>query len=121
MSKTIIVTGASSGIGALSARALADAGHTAYAGLREMAGHNAAQVDTAERYARDHGADLRTVELDVSSHDSVDAAVGVVVSERGSVDVLVHNAGHMVTGPAEAFTRNSSPRSTTPTWSGPSG
>jgi NAD(P)-dependent dehydrogenase (short-subunit alcohol dehydrogenase family) len=104
MSKTIIVTGASSGIGALSARALADAGHTVYAGLRDTAGRNASQVETAERYARDHDADLRTVDLDVSSQDSVDAAVGIVLSERGVVDVLVHNAGHMVTGPAEAFT-----------------
>jgi NAD(P)-dependent dehydrogenase (short-subunit alcohol dehydrogenase family) len=40
----------------------------------------------------------------VNAQDSVDAAVGQVISEHGRIDVLIHNAGHMVTGPAEAFT-----------------
>jgi NAD(P)-dependent dehydrogenase (short-subunit alcohol dehydrogenase family) len=104
VSKTIVITGASSGFGALSARALADAGHTVYAGMRDSAGRNAAQVSAAKRYAADHDVDLRTVELDIATQDSVDAAVESIISEQGSLDVLVHNAGHMVTGPAEAFT-----------------
>src|SRR5687768_9063083 len=103
-SKTIVITGASSGFGALTARALADAGHTVYAGVRDTGGRNAAQVADAKQYAAGHDVDLRSVELDVSSQDSVDRAVGVILSEQGSLDVLVHNAGHMVTGPAEAFT-----------------
>jgi NAD(P)-dependent dehydrogenase (short-subunit alcohol dehydrogenase family) len=41
MSKIIVITGASSGFGALTARALADAGHTVYAGMRDIAGRNA--------------------------------------------------------------------------------
>jgi NAD(P)-dependent dehydrogenase (short-subunit alcohol dehydrogenase family) len=104
MTKTIIITGASSGFGALSARALADAGHTVYAGIRDSAGRNAPQVGMAKRYAAEHDVDLRTVELDVSSQHSVDAGVDAIISEQGSLDVLVHNAGHMVTGPTEAFT-----------------
>lgn len=104
MTKTIIITGASSGFGALSARALADAGHTVYAGIRDSAGRNAPQVGMAKRYAAEHDVDLRTVDLDVSSQHSVDAAVDATISEQGSLDVLVHNAGHMVTGPTEAFT-----------------
>jgi NAD(P)-dependent dehydrogenase (short-subunit alcohol dehydrogenase family) len=104
MSKTIVITGASSGFGALSARALADAGHTVYAGIRDGAGRNAPRVTAAKRYAAENDVDLRAVELDVSSQDSVDAAVETIVSEQGSLEVLVHNAGHMVTGPAEAFT-----------------
>ena len=48
--------------------------------------------------------DLRTVELDVASQSSAEAAVGKIVADRGRLDVLVHNAGHMVFGPAEAFT-----------------
>jgi NAD(P)-dependent dehydrogenase (short-subunit alcohol dehydrogenase family) len=104
MSKTILITGASSGFGSLSAEALADAGHAVYAGMRDSAGHNARQVGAARRYAAERDVDLRTVELDVSSQESVEAAVETVIAEQGSIDVLLHNAGHMVTGPAEAFT-----------------
>jgi NAD(P)-dependent dehydrogenase (short-subunit alcohol dehydrogenase family) len=104
VSKTIVITGASSGFGALSARALADAGHTVYAGMRDSAGRNAPQVAAARQYAAENDVDLRTVELDVLAQDSVDTAVESIVSEQGSLDVLIHNAGRMVTGPAEAFT-----------------
>lgn len=104
MSKTIVITGASSGFGALTARALADSGHAVYAGMRETAGRNEPQVATAREYSTEHDVDLRTIELDVASQDSVDAAVGAIISEQGSIDVIVHNAGHMVTGPTEAFT-----------------
>jgi NAD(P)-dependent dehydrogenase (short-subunit alcohol dehydrogenase family) len=104
MTKTTVITGASSGFGALTARALADAGYTVYAGMRDAAGHNAEQVDAAKQYAAANGVDLRTVELDVSGQESVDAAVETILSEQGELDVIVHNAGHMVTGPTEAFT-----------------
>jgi NAD(P)-dependent dehydrogenase (short-subunit alcohol dehydrogenase family) len=104
LSKTIVISGASSGFGALTARALADAGHTVYAGMRESTGRNAPQIAAARQYAAEHGVDLRTVELDVASQDSSDAAIELILSEQGRLDVIVHNAGHMVTGPAEAFT-----------------
>jgi NAD(P)-dependent dehydrogenase (short-subunit alcohol dehydrogenase family) len=48
--------------------------------------------------------DLRSVELDVASQDSVDAAVAHILDAHGRLDVVVHNAGHMVLGPSEAFT-----------------
>ncbi|MEV4812143.1 SDR family NAD(P)-dependent oxidoreductase [Micromonospora avicenniae] len=99
-----LITGASSGFGALTARALARAGHTVYASMRATTGRNAPAVAEAAQFAREHGADLRTVELDVQSQESADAAVAAIVAEHGALDVLVHNAGHMVTGPAEAFT-----------------
>lgn len=104
MSKNIVVTGASSGFGALTVRALADAGHTVYAGMRETAGRNAPAVVALAEYAREHGADLRAVEMDVADQASVDAAIERIVAEAGRLDVVVHNAGHMVLGPAEAFT-----------------
>src|SRR6266853_652780 len=104
MKQVIVVTGASSGFGALAARALADAGHTVYASMRETTGRNAAQAKAVQEFATTHKADLRAIELDVASQESVDAAVRTIVEENGRLDVIVHNAGHMVFGPAEAFT-----------------
>ena len=104
MSKIVLVTGASSGFGAMSVRALADAGHRVYAGIRNTADRNRPAVAEAAQYAQDHGVDLRSIELDISDQASVDAAVAAIIAESGRLDVLVHNAGHMVLGPLEAFT-----------------
>ncbi|MFD2795543.1 SDR family NAD(P)-dependent oxidoreductase [Promicromonospora vindobonensis] len=104
MSNVIVITGASSGFGALTARALAAAGNTVYAGMRQTDGRNAPHVQAAEAWSTQHGADLRAIELDVNSQESIDAAVAAVQAEHGRIDVLIHNAGHMVVGPAEAFT-----------------
>ena len=102
--KVILVTGASSGFGRLSAEALADAGHTVYASMRDTKGRNAPNVRAIGQLAKERGIDLRTVELDVQLQDSVDKGVAQVIAESGRIDVLIHNAGHMVFGPAEAFT-----------------
>jgi len=104
MSKVVVVTGASSGFGRLSANAVARSGHTVYASMRETSGRNAPQVAELQKFARDNKIDLRAIELDVQSQDSVDRAVAKIVSTHGHIDVVIHNAGHMVFGPAEAFT-----------------
>lgn len=104
MNKVILITGASSGFGRLSAQALARAGHTVYASMRDIRGRNAANAEAMAQFAREHRVDLRTIELDVQSQDSVDRAVGHLIADSGRIDVLIHNAGHMVFGPAEAFT-----------------
>jgi NAD(P)-dependent dehydrogenase (short-subunit alcohol dehydrogenase family) len=104
MSQVILITGASSGFGALAARALAQAGHVVYASMRETTGRNAPQVEAVKAYSAEHKVDLRTVELDVASQASADAAIASIVAESGRLDVVIHNAGHMTFGPAEAFT-----------------
>lgn len=104
MNQVIVITGASSGFGALSARALAKAGHTVYASMRDTTGRNAPQVEAAAQFANENKVDLRAIELDVGSQASTDAAIGKIVSEHKRLDVVIHNAGHMVFGPAEAFT-----------------
>ncbi|WP_445679805.1 SDR family oxidoreductase [Radicibacter daui] len=105
MSKEIIlVTGASSGFGAMTARALAHAGHTVYASMRETTGRNALRVAELAHYAAEHNVNLRAVELDVTSDASVAAGIEKIVADTGRIDVVVHNAGHMSFGPAEAFT-----------------
>jgi NAD(P)-dependent dehydrogenase (short-subunit alcohol dehydrogenase family) len=72
--------------------------------MRETTGRNAPQVQAAADYSAEQGVDLRSIELDVNSQASVDAAIARIIDEQGRIDVLVHNAGHMVVGPAEAFT-----------------
>jgi len=102
--QVIVVTGASSGFGLLSAKALARQGHAVYASMRETQGRNAPRVAEIAAYARDNGVDLRTVELDVASDASVEAGIARIIADNGRLDVIVHNAGHMSFGPAEAFT-----------------
>jgi NAD(P)-dependent dehydrogenase (short-subunit alcohol dehydrogenase family) len=105
MSKSVIlVTGASSGFGLMTAKSLAQAGHTVYASMRETEGHNAPQVAAVAAWATEQKADLRIVELDVQSDASADASIAHIIADAGRLDVIVHNAGHMVFGPAEAFT-----------------
>jgi NAD(P)-dependent dehydrogenase (short-subunit alcohol dehydrogenase family) len=104
MKQVIVITGASSGFGALAARRLADAGHTVYAGMRATTGRNATQVEAANHYAKERQVDLRAIEMDVAADASCEAAIGRIISEQGHLDVIVHNAGHMSFGPAEAFT-----------------
>jgi NAD(P)-dependent dehydrogenase (short-subunit alcohol dehydrogenase family) len=100
----VLITGASSGIGNLTARELAAAGHTVYASMRDLDGRNRGParelLDIAER---DH-VDLRVVELDVRSHESADKAVQFVLDEAGQLDTVIQNAGHMCLGYTEAFT-----------------
>lgn len=100
----ILVTGASSGFGRMTARALAAAGHQVFASMRETAGRNAPRIAEDAAWARAEGHDLRGLELDVQAEASVEAGIARLLAEAGRLDVVVHNAGHMVFGPAEAFT-----------------
>lgn len=104
MRKIILVTGASSGFGRLTSNALARAGHTVYASIREPTGRNAERVAEVKGFAERHGADLRAIELDVASQESVNDAIAGIISVHGRLDVVVHCAGRVLYGPAEAFT-----------------
>ena len=100
----IVVTGSSSGFGALTARALARSGHIVYAGMRATAERNALRVEELAKLSAAEGIDIRGVEMDVQDQHSVDAAIARIIDEQDRVDIVVHNAGHMVLGPLEAFT-----------------
>ena len=101
MAKSILITGASSGFGEMTAYALADAGHTVYASMRTVSDE---KVEKARTYSASRDVDIRAIELDVQDQASVDAAVAHVLAEQERIDILIHNAGHMAFGPAEAFT-----------------
>jgi NAD(P)-dependent dehydrogenase (short-subunit alcohol dehydrogenase family) len=100
----VLITGASSGFGRLTAEALARAGHTVYASMRNTGTRNAPIVEQMQAFSQQHGVDLRTVEMDVQSQASIDEAIARVIADAGRIDVVIHNAGHMMFGPAEAFT-----------------
>ncbi len=100
----ILVTGAGTGIGKLSARSLAEAGHIVYASMRDIAGRNAPRAAELRALAAARGLELHPLELDVLSQDSADAAAATIVREQGQLDVVMQNAGHLVVGPTEAFT-----------------
>ncbi|KUQ84817.1 SDR family oxidoreductase [Enterobacter genomosp. O] len=103
MSQIILITGASSGFGLMTAKALAKAGNTVYATMREITGNGAARAAEVTQWAKENAVDVRVIELDVLSEASVARAVEHVIADSGRLDVIIHNAGHMVFGPAEAF------------------
>ncbi|GID30428.1 SDR family oxidoreductase [Paractinoplanes brasiliensis] len=102
--KVILVTGASSGFGRLTAQTLARSGHRVVAGMRATQTRNAAAAHELDELGSIENLTLSAVELDVQSQSSADEAIAVILERHGRLDVVVHNAGHMVLGPAEAFT-----------------
>jgi|SRR5215472_6658662 len=106
--KIALVTGGSSGIGEATAQRLARAGYKVYG--------------TSGRGARATG--QRTFEmlsLDVTSDQSVDAAVGELLRREGRIDLLVNNAGFGVAPAAERVRSSRPSRSSIRTSSGSSG
>lgn len=88
--KVAMVTGASSGIGAATVRALAQNGWTTYATARQSASLTA----LAEQ-------GIHTLQLDVTDEHSMDEAVHTIEAAHGAVDLLINNAGFGLNGPVE--------------------
>src|SRR5882672_12391810 len=103
MSKTVLITGASSGFGRDTAETLFRAGHTVYASLRGAQGKNREAAEALRQLG------IKTVELDVSDDASVKAGVKQVLADAGKIDVLVNNAGIGSAGVTEAFAAPCSP------------
>jgi NADP-dependent 3-hydroxy acid dehydrogenase YdfG len=87
-SKTILVTGASSGIGEATARHLARLGHQIVLGARRKD-----RIAAIAKEILDAGGQAIAIELDVTSLESVKAFVSAAYGRYGRVDVLVNNAG----------------------------
>jgi NADP-dependent 3-hydroxy acid dehydrogenase YdfG len=92
--RVAVITGASSGIGEATARALAGDGHRVALLARRL--------DRIKMLAEEMGDGAIAIETDVTDRDSVLAASERVQAELGRVDVLVNNAGVMLLGPFSA-------------------
>ena len=90
ISKAVLITGCSSGIGEATARRLANGGWTVYATARRL---------EAIEHLKDAG--CRTLALDVTDEASMRAAVDEVERAEGAVGVLVNNAGYSQGGAIE--------------------
>lgn len=93
---TVLITGASAGIGRATAMRLAGRGHHVIA-----SGRNVAALETLKRTAKGR---VDTVTLDVRSDESVTACQRTVNELLGQtpLDVLINNAGYAVAGPLES-------------------
>jgi NADP-dependent 3-hydroxy acid dehydrogenase YdfG len=92
--RVAVITGASSGIGAATARALAKNGHRVALLAR--------RVDRMTALAAELGNGAIAIEADVTDRDALLAAADRVQRELGGADVLVNNAGIMLLGPFSA-------------------
>ncbi len=90
VSKAVLITGCSSGIGRATAELLGRGGWAVYATARRL--------ETIEDLA---AAGCRLVQLDVCDEDSMHAAVDIVEREQGAVGALVNNAGYGQEGAVE--------------------
>ncbi|WP_116788763.1 SDR family oxidoreductase [Flavobacterium psychrotrophum] len=87
MSKTIFITGTSSGFGKLTAITLANAGHSVIAGMRNTATKNAAAAQELSSIAN-----IEVVDIDITDDVSVTTAFEKTLAKYGKIDVLVNNA-----------------------------
>ena len=99
MAKTILITGASSGFGRLTAEKLANSGHRVFAGFRSTDGAKKPVADGLK------GKKIEILRLDVTDQASIDSAVKQLLkTTNNQLDVVVNNAGMASAGISESFT-----------------
>lgn len=93
MEKTVLVTGASAGIGKATAIYLAQSGYNVYGAAR--------RVEKMQDF-KDYG--IKPIALDITLDESIEACVEMILKAAGSIDVLVNNAGFGSEGAIEDIT-----------------
>jgi NADP-dependent 3-hydroxy acid dehydrogenase YdfG len=96
--KVVLITGASSGIGAATARLLAAQGARVVLGARRRA-----RLEALATEIRGAGGEVTIRELDVTSREDVAAFVELARATYGQVDVIINNAGVMPLSPLAAL------------------
>jgi len=96
--KTVVITGASSGFGEGAVRVFADRGYRVWGTMRDTMGRNAGKKAALEAISPA----VRVIEMDVASDASVADGFATIRAE-GPVDILINNAGIMYIGLTEAF------------------
>src|SRR5882757_5618219 len=94
--QTVLITGATDGLGKAAALLLAGRGYRVFAAGRST--EKRAQLDAL---ARERTLPLETLEMDVCDDSSVQRAVSYVYQESGAIDVLINNAGLVYVGAVE--------------------
>lgn len=88
MEKTVLITGATSGIGEACARKFAEGGYNVI-----ITGRRAGRLESLRAELEKAGARVRTLQFDVRDAEAASAAVGSLSEEWSRIDVLVNNAG----------------------------
>lgn len=88
MEKTVLITGATSGIGEACARKFAEGGYNVI-----ITGRRAGRLESLKAELEKAGARVRTLQFDVRDAEAASAAVGSLSEEWSRIDVLVNNAG----------------------------
>ena len=101
--RSIFITGSSSGFGRDAALALAARGHTVFATMRGTEGKNAGIATDMRSQAEENGWSLHVLDLDVTDEVSVNEAVAQAEASAGGIDVVINNAGVGTFGIQEAF------------------
>lgn len=91
MSKVILITGASSGMGRATAELFASIGYTVYAATRDIK-------------AFDKNSPINAIEMDLTSQQSIDRAIEEIVKRHKRIDILVNNAGYGLVSTVEDVT-----------------
>ncbi|WUH92828.1 SDR family NAD(P)-dependent oxidoreductase [Streptomyces sp. NBC_00433] len=104
MSKIVLVTAASTGLGAMTALALAGAGHTVYAGFGPARDVLPGDLTALGDRVLSQDARLHPLGLDTADQLSVSAAIGEVTRRSGRIDAVIHALGPVPRGPVESFT-----------------
>ena len=81
MSKVVLITGATSGMGLLTSKLLSQNGYIVYAGTRD-------------KDAKADDSSLKSIYIDVTKTDTIDNAIDLIIKNEGKIDVLVNNAGY---------------------------